>query len=99
MNTTKHSNTIGGNWKKFQLFSIYAPGATSVQLVGDFTKWQRHPIHLQKEGPGIWRTEVELEPGEHHYRFLVDGEWRDDPECRLRVPNPYGTQDSVLQVA
>jgi 1,4-alpha-glucan branching enzyme len=47
----------------------------------------------------LWRTTVELKPGEHHYRFLVDGQWQDDPECTLRVPNPYGSQDAVRQVS
>jgi 1,4-alpha-glucan branching enzyme len=83
---------------KTQTFSITAPTADSVQLVGDFTHWQAEPINLHKEGSGIWRTTVKLEPGEHHYRFLVDGQWRDDPECTVRVPNPYGSQDSVRQV-
>ena len=32
------------------------------------------------------------------YRFLVDGQWRDDPKCTVRVPNPYGGQDAVRQV-
>jgi len=67
-----------------------APDAVSVQLVGDFTHWQERPINLQKGADGIWRTTVELDPGTHHYRFLVDGEWRDDPECALRTQNPYG---------
>ncbi len=61
--------------------------------------WQRAPITMQKEADGIWRATVELEPGQHQYRFLVDGEWRDDPECSLRVPNPYGGQDAVRKVA
>jgi hypothetical protein len=30
---------------------------------------------------------------------MVDGQWRDDPECALHVPNPYGGQDAVRQVA
>ena len=84
---------------KMQTFSITAPTAQSVQLVGDFTHWQDRPINLHKEGNGVWRASVELEPGEHHYRFLLDGQWRDDPECTARVPNPYGSQDSVRQVA
>ena len=71
----------------------------SVQLVGDFTHWQKVPIHLRKDADGVWRTAVELAPGTHHYRFLVDGEWRDDPECTLRVPNPFGSQNSVRKVA
>jgi hypothetical protein len=47
----------------------------------------------------IPRTTVELEPGPHNYRFLVDGQWRDYPECTLQVPNPFGGQDSVRQDA
>ena len=84
--------------KKGQMFSITAPTALSVQLVGDFTHWKERPINLHKEGSGVWRATVQLEPGEHHYRFLVDGQWRDDPECTVRVPNPYGGEDSVRQV-
>jgi hypothetical protein len=34
----------------------------------------------------------------HHYLFIVDGEWRDDPDCPLRVPNPHGGQNMVRQV-
>jgi hypothetical protein len=29
----------------------------------------------------------------------VDGEWRDDPECPLRVPNAFGGQDMARKVA
>ena len=82
-----------------QTFSLTAPGASSVMLVGDFTHWQKNPINLRKEPGGIWRVTVPLEPGEYHYRFLVDGEWRDDPECTLRVPNPFGGQDAVVHVS
>jgi 1,4-alpha-glucan branching enzyme len=81
-----------------QTFSIKAAGAATVMLVGDFTHWQKNPISLRKGADGIWRVTVPLDPGEYHYRFLVDGEWRDDPECALRVPNPFGSQDSVAVV-
>ncbi len=83
---------------KTQKFIYTTPGAVSVQLVGDFTNWQEHPIHLRKEPNGIWHTALRLPPGTHYYRFLVDGQWRDDPECPLRVPNPFGGLDSVRQV-
>lgn len=81
-----------------QSFSFRAPGATSVMLVGDFTHWQQTPLSLRKQADGVWRATVALEPGEHRYRFLVDGDWRDDPECTVRVPNPYGTYDAVIKV-
>jgi len=69
-----------------------------VQLVGDFTRWQEHPILMRRDGDGNWRVTVELETGVHQYRFLVDGQWRDDPNSPLRVKNPYGTEDSVCRV-
>ena len=80
-------------------FTIKAPGALSVLLVGDFTQWQQSPIRLQEEADGCWQVEVDLAPGPHYHRFLVDGEWRDDPECTLYVPNPYGSQNAVRQVS
>jgi 1,4-alpha-glucan branching enzyme len=88
----------GGNGRR-QTFAISAPDALSVQLVGEFTRWQERPINLQKGPDGVWRTTVELSPGTHHYRFLVDGQWRDDPECILRTPNPFGSEDMMRQVA
>jgi 1,4-alpha-glucan branching enzyme len=83
---------------KRQTFAFTAPTAISVQLVGDFTHWQERPINLRRGVDGVWRTTVELEPGSHRYRFLVDGQWRDDAECAVRVPNPFGSEDSVRQV-
>ncbi len=82
-----------------QTFSFRAPEALSVQLVGDFTRWQECPIHLKKGARGVWRASVPLPPGTHHYRFLVDGEWRDDPDCALRTPNPFGGENMTRQVA
>jgi 1,4-alpha-glucan branching enzyme len=91
--TTSKKRTVN------QTFSLKAPGATSVMLVGDFTHWQKNPISLHREPDGIWRVTLPLKPGEHRYKFLVDGEWRDDPECASRVPNPFGSQDAVLKVS
>jgi len=77
---------------------LAAPKAASVQLVGDFTQWQQRPINMQKGTDGIWSTSVELPAGSYHYRFLVDGQWRDDLECPRRAPNPYGGQNAVCVV-
>ena len=93
----KKTNSKGGICRR-QTFAITAPGALSVQLVGDFTQWQEHPISLAKGSDGVWRTVVDLPPGTHHYRFLVDGEWRNDPDCTLRAPNPYGGENMIRGV-
>ena len=67
-------------------FSFNAPAASTVMLAGDFTHWQERAISLRKSRNGIWRATVSLEPGTYHYRFIVDGEWRDEPDCTMRVP-------------
>ena len=96
---TNNYMTTPSKGTKKQTFRMIAPQARSVSLVGDFTQWQRQAIPMQRQNDGIWVTTVDLSPGRHTYRFLVDGEWRDDPECRVRVPNPFGTQDMVREAA
>jgi 1,4-alpha-glucan branching enzyme len=93
---TKIKSSTAG---RAQTFSFRAPDALNVQLVGDFTQWQERPVNLQKGADGLWQTVVSLPPGTHHYRFLVDGEWRDDPDCALRAPNPFGGENMTRQVA
>jgi len=83
---------------KIQVFSLTAPQAMSVMLVGDFTGWQQNPVPMKRGPNGVWQAMVALGAGTHRYRFLVDGEWHDDPDCIVRVQNPYGSQDSVREV-
>jgi 1,4-alpha-glucan branching enzyme len=84
---------------KRETFHFSASDAMSVLLVGDFTHWQNRPVPMRKGPDGIWTATVDLAPGNHSYRFIVDGEWRDDPECPIHVPNPYGGEDMVRRVA
>ena len=81
-----------------QVFSYRAPTALSVMLAGEFTHWQTEAIPMKRGQDGLWKASVALQPGVHHYRFIVDGHWQDDPECELRVPNPYGGHNSVRHV-
>jgi hypothetical protein len=39
-----------------------------------------------------------LSPGEYEYRFLVDGQWKDDPMAKRYVGNPFGGFNCVLEV-
>jgi 1,4-alpha-glucan branching enzyme len=92
------ANTMKTNTTWKQSFSFKAPGAHRVLLAGDFTHWMKDPIPLHKQPDGVWKAIALLTPGTYHYRFLVDGDWRDDPECKVRVQNPFGTLNSVVQV-
>ena len=97
VNTIKHTNTGKANGRT-RTFSFTAPSALRVQLAGDFTRWQESPLTMRKSADGIWRLSVQLTPGRHQYRFLVDGQWHEDPQSDLSAPNPYGGLDSVCQV-
>jgi 1,4-alpha-glucan branching enzyme len=69
-----------------------------VLLAGCFTNWDEAPIQMRHNGAGSWQTKVVLAPGRYHYKFLVDGNWQDDPRATARCPNPFGTCDSVLEI-
>ncbi len=93
----KKTNFKSSNGQK-QSFAFTAPDALSVQLAGDFTHWKDEAIAMKRETGGVWKTNVVLMPGTHHYRFIVDGQWADDPECTVRVSNPFGGFNAVRQV-
>jgi 1,4-alpha-glucan branching enzyme len=79
-------------------FSFAAPEAQTVQVVGDFTQWQEAPLNLKKCKGGLWKKTVSLAPGRYAYRLLVDGQWRDDPQCTIRQPNEFGGENCVCVV-
>lgn len=79
-------------------FLYEAPAAQSVLLAGDFTGWQQAPVSLKKDKTGTWKKSISLPPGRYEYRLLVDGEWRDDPQCSTRQPNQFGGENCVCVV-
>ena len=82
--------------KKRKLFKLLAPQAESVYLAASFNDWDPQARPLKKDARGLWKTSVTLPLGKHEYRFVVDGEWRDDPKCQERRPNPFGTTNCIL---
>lgn len=84
--------------KKNESFTYFAPTAENVLLAGDFTDWEQHPVSLKKQKDGSWKATIPLEPGVHEYRFLVDGQWRDDDQCPARKPNAFGALNCVREV-
>jgi 1,4-alpha-glucan branching enzyme len=84
--------------KSAQTFSIHAPAASTVLLAGSFTHWQQDALPMTKTENGNWSITLPLAPGTYYYRFIVDGEWLDDPACTLHVDNPYGSRDNVRSV-
>jgi 1,4-alpha-glucan branching enzyme len=79
-------------------FSYSAPSAETVLIAGDFTGWNQAPVSLKKDKTGVWKKTISLPPGTYEYRLLVDGEWRDDPQCATRKPNQFGGENCVCIV-
>jgi 1,4-alpha-glucan branching enzyme len=79
-------------------FSYTAPEAQSVLLAGDFTGWEQAPVTLKKDKSGVWKKTLSLPAGKYAYRLLVDGQWRNDPQCQNREPNQFGGENCVCVV-
>jgi 1,4-alpha-glucan branching enzyme len=88
--------------KKRITFKLYAPGAKSVHLAGNFNGWNTssHPLSQGKEGraSGTWRRVFYLEPGVYEYRFIVDGVWHDAPDATELWTNELGSFNCVVWV-
>jgi hypothetical protein len=82
-------------------FSLVAPDAVSVKLVGDFEGWNSKGIPLSDDdGDGTWTLSLPLRKGKtYHYNFLLNEERLiADPASTLRVPDGFGGESSVLRV-
>ncbi len=79
-------------------FELHAPGAREVFLVGDFNDWDTNAFRMRRFKDGTFKKSVQLKPGRYEYLFLVDGQWWTDPAHTHRTPNPFGTENSVIEV-
>ncbi len=80
-------------------FIFKAAGVREVHLVGDFNNWSlSHESLLWQKEHGLWQKRLFLNPGRYRYKFVIDGEWKTDPENLHLEPNPYGGMDSILEV-
>jgi 1,4-alpha-glucan branching enzyme len=85
--------------KRRVTFALSAPEAKGVRLAGDFTEWEQSPVDLKKQKNGIWKATVSLAPGSYEYRFLIDGQWTDDPACSTLRSNIFGGHNCVCEVS
>ena len=76
-------------------FEFLTPEAHEVYLAGDFNNWDTSANPMKKDKKGIWKATLTLKPGSYEYRFLVDGNWENDPSCCNCVPNEFGSQNCV----
>ncbi len=96
--TSRAGKTRSPRTSRSVRFTYVDPQARDVRLAGDFTGWAADRIRFENDGNGGWSATVDLAPGEHQYKLVVDGQWRTDPKCDKCAPNPFGTENSVLIV-
>jgi 1,4-alpha-glucan branching enzyme len=80
-------------------FEIYLPHATSVQIRGTFTSWHDSPIDLSPASGGAWVGSARISPGDHQFRYFVDGHrWVTDFAAHGVQMTDFGAWNSGLIV-
>ncbi|MGW8221382.1 MAG: glycogen-binding domain-containing protein [Syntrophobacteria bacterium] len=79
-------------------FKLEASEAKEAILAGDFNSWDVKKHRMKMDVKGRWTKIVTLAPGRYEYKFLVDGEWQNDPNNDQVVPNSFGTLNNHLTV-
>ncbi|MGI6346159.1 MAG: isoamylase early set domain-containing protein [Limisphaerales bacterium] len=80
-------------------FSISAPDAKEVSLVGDFNQWNREVHPMSRCPDGFWTIQVPLHHGHHRYQFLVDGVPTLDPRAQGIVRNDKNERASLVAIS
>ncbi len=70
-------------------------GARIVALAGTFNEWNQSRTFCGREEGG-WVCRLDLPPGKHLYKFVVDGVWLTDPANPDRETDASGNTNSVL---
>jgi len=92
---------LGG--KKFQVTFIMPPipGAETLHLCGEFNGWSETANPMKRGSDGSWSATLSLDGGKSYtFRYRDDsGEWHNDWAADAYVPNQFGSENSVLDLA
>jgi chromosome partitioning protein len=76
--------------------------ASDVRIAGDFNGWVPDKgvrSLIESEGDDrVWTKILQLPPGTYQYRYVVDGEWREDPNNPEVIESSIGGRNSVMVV-
>ena len=86
------------NTRKRVIITFDNPEACEVFLAGSFNAWNPSAKPLKKDAKGLWKAILMLPKGTFEYRFVVDGQWVDDPGPSEKRLNEFGFYNSVLNV-
>ena len=99
MQSVKQSRTTPAVDSRLVPVTVRVGEGKNVVMTGDFNGWAMDGIPMKSVGDGRYRAQLRLAPGTYQFRVLVDGKWADDQDAPRRMTNPFGTENSVLEVS
>ncbi|MBK8166880.1 MAG: hypothetical protein IPK64_13135 [bacterium] len=78
-------------------FTCTEPGAGRVCLAGEFNGWSDSANPMTKAGD-VWTLKLDLAPGSYQYKFVVDGNWKQDAANPEAAPDGFGGNNSIMKV-
>ena len=67
---------------------------THVTISGNFNDWNPFGSPMIKKS-NVWQLDVKLLPGQNLYKFIVDGEWKEDPLNKLKEDDGHSGFNSI----
>ena len=71
--------------------------AKKVVLSGTFNRWDENVFRMNKTPDG-WELTLQLKPGDYEYKFIVDGNWMEDPNNPAKKTNEYNGYNSLISI-
>lgn len=80
-------------------FSLSAPGARSVCVVGAFNGWLKSASPMAITDGDVWSVVVPLEEGEYPFMYVIDEEqWVTPPHADDFVTDGFGQTNGIVVV-
>jgi 1,4-alpha-glucan branching enzyme len=80
-------------------FDLSVQPGSQVFVVGTFNNWNPTATPMKDNpGSGHCKATLSLPAGRHEYKFVVNGVWIIDSNCKDWAPNGYGALNSVVAV-
>ncbi len=81
-------------------FTVLAPGAKQVVLVGSFNGWAKDATPMKIiDASSVWLVDVPLPEGEHTFMYVIDGvRWMTPPQAEDFVTDGFGQTNGVVIV-
>ena len=95
----------GHHNSKSSVVSVNAPDAHEVYVAGTFNNWNPRSHPLKRTRHGRWESTLDVLPGPHEYKFIIDGRWCCEDACDVpydgrpgHTQNAFGTMNLTMFV-